>query len=365
MQRGRILVWGLSNNRAGTEGVIYNYATHAEGVRFDFLCYEEPHNYSKLFSESTDNRYFVIPIKIKHPIAYMKALRRFMRDHGHEYSALWFNTNDVSNIDLLILARRYGIERRITHAHNSSIPNRLITKLFSWLNWNKCRKLTTERWACGEAAGRFFYGDDGFLIVPNKVDADARRFSAERRVEVREKHGLQEAKVVGTLGRLAEQKNQAYLIRLMPALLANNPDTCLLFVGEGPLEEELRSLACEVGVEGRVIFAGQQADVGAYLSAMDVFAFPSFYEGLSLAILEAQYNGLPCVVSEGVSEESVISRSVSQVSLDDAEGWIRCLSESVRQPDSLILDRAERYNMEDISDLASAMFLGQSKSCSV
>ena len=99
----RVLVWGLSNNRAGTEAVIEAYVRAADPqvYCFDFLCYDEPLNYAGLFSEDGCNRVFQIPIKIKHPFAHRKALKAFMDEHAHEYYAVWFNANDISNIDFL------------------------------------------------------------------------------------------------------------------------------------------------------------------------------------------------------------------------------------------------------------------------
>lgn len=354
--RSRVLVWGLSNNRAGTEMVIYNYAKNAPDVSFDFLCYEEPLNFSDLFSANNKNRYFVIPIKLKRPIAYMRALRSFMRKHGHEYSTLWFNVNDVSNIDLLKYAEKLGIERRITHIHNSNIPDKLITKLFSKLNWRSCNEATTERWACGECAGRFLYGSQDFEVIPNRVDEYASRFSEEERKTIRTRHGIEDSWVIGTLGRLSTQKNQDYLLELMPDVVSRAQNAILLIVGDGRLRNELEAKSRALGVEDNVIFAGSQRDIGSYLSAMDVFVLPSHYEGLSLSILEAQFNGLPCVTSMGVSRESIISTGFSRIPLGERIRWVDALLSANRESVELASDAMERFGMRNIKEEAGKMF---------
>ena len=114
----RVLVWGLSNNRAGTEAVIEAYVRAADPQKysFDFLCYDDPVNYGCLFSGSSYNRVFKLPIKIAHPFRHRKALASFMDEHANEYEAVWFNANDISNIDILLAAEKKGIKHRICTA---------------------------------------------------------------------------------------------------------------------------------------------------------------------------------------------------------------------------------------------------------
>lgn len=355
--RSRVLVWGLSNNRAGTEMVIYNYAKSLPDIAFDFLCYDEPLNFPDLFPAGGKNRYFVIPIKIKRPFAYVRALRRFMREHGHEYSTLWFNVNDVSNIDLLKYAESYGIGRRITHMHNSSIPDKLVTRLFSKLNWAETKRLTTDKWACSQSAGQYLFGESGFRVVPNLVNAEASAFSEAARDSIRASYGIDKAFVVGMVGRLAEQKNPRFVLSLFPDIVALCPNAVLLFVGNGILESALKQQAKELGIEDRVVFAGSQKDVGAFLSAMDVLAVPSLYEGMSLTVLEAQFNGVPCVFSEGIERDSFISLNVVQKPLEDRAGWISSLTSMKRVPGSLIDEQASRFDLSNPSACPEALFV--------
>lgn len=350
----RILVWGLSNNRAGTEAVINNYVSRINDISFDFLCYEEPLNYSNLFV-GTNNRYYVIPLKIKHPISYKINLERFMKIHHTEYSTVWCNINDVSNIDLLILAKRYGIKRRIVHMHNSRIPDVFITQLFSKLNWRKCLKLATDKWACSEEAGCFLYGLMPFKVIPNMVNADACAFDIEKRMRLRGELGFDDSYVIGNVGRLDVQKNQQFLIKILPNLLKNNPKTKLLFVGEGPLKKELQDFAYTMGVSKEVVFCGAQSDIQGYLSVFDIFAFPSLYEGLSLSILEAQFNGLPCIISEGVGRESVISNGTTIIDLKNEKKWTEALLKFTRD-DATLNESASRFDIANIDSIINEMF---------
>lgn len=353
--RNRVLVWGLSNNRAGTEAVIYNYVSHLPNVSFDFLCYEAPENFHDLF-DGTDNSYYVIPVKKKHPIANWCALRSFMKEHSNEYSAVWANLNDLSNIDILVQAKRCGIPRRITHIHSAGLPDVFVTKFFSKLNYRKCLRLTTDRWACSKAAGDALYGSMAYRIIPNAVDAKGHAFDAAKRDEVRTRWGIKDRFVIGTVGRLSKEKNHRLLIDSLPEILIRHPDAVLMLVGDGALHNDLEDQARQLGVNNSVLFVGSQKDVQAYLSAFDVFAFPSLYEGLSLSLLEAQFNGLPCVVSDGVSREAFISTNLRVVSLDDEPAWSSAISDARRLPDSLDVERAQRFTFDYIEEVAPTLF---------
>lgn len=355
MGKKRVLVWGLSNNRAGTERVIRTYVQHAPNCSFDFLCYENPANHADLF-EGTDNRYFVIPVKINHPIANWIALRRFMREHAHEYSTLWFNVNEISNIDLLKLAYDYGIPKRATHMHNPSFPDVWITKLFSQLNWKTCLRLSTDYWACSKESGAFLFKGAPFQVITNFVDGDACAFDSVKREEVRARYDVSEStKLIGTVGRLAPQKNQRLLIKVLPGVLEKMPNASLMLVGEGELRDELTALASKLKVSDHVIFAGSQSDVRAYLSAFDVFAFPSVFEGLGISLLEAQFNLLPCVVSEAIPEAARISSSFKKVSLADEEGWVDALLSASRK-ESYLEKQSQQYDISNIGHVVERMF---------
>ena len=234
------------------------------------------------------------------------------------------NFNNLSNIDALAAAARKGIPRRIAHVHSASYSGGIPQQMLSTLHKRQYGRYVTDRWACSKMAGEFFFGLDSFEVVPNAIDYGKFVFSPSARDVVRASLGVGDGLLLGTVGRLDKAKNQAHLISLTARIRAKRPNVQLLIVGEGPCENELRREARDLGIEDAVYVVGAQSDVGAYLSALDVFLFPSFFEGLGLSLIEAQVNGLPCIVSEGISPEATISSAVEMVPLGDAEQW--CLS---------------------------------------
>ena len=357
VEKKRILVWGLSNNRAGTEAVIHNYAKLINAVSFDFLTFEQPDNYQDLFTKDRDNRYYVICPKTKNPLRYYADLIHFMKAHAQEYTALWFNTNHAANIDLLKLAKRFGISRRIVHSHNSQDPQERLLRLLAHHNVSQCVSLATDRWACSTQAGEYLFGSQPFRLVPNLVDANARKYDATKRRRIREKLGMDNTLVIGTVGRLSFQKNQEFLIAIAKKLRSQNIAFSIVIVGNGELHDKLTTEIRESNLSGNILLVGSQPDVQAYLSAFDIFAFPSRFEGLPLALLEAQFNGLPCVVSDAIPTDAFISHDLVQLSLANIDEWVTAVTTLHRSSQPQLTNRANLYDLHHQNSNAEKLFL--------
>lgn len=355
MEKRRILVWGMSNNIAGTEMVINNYSSALPELSFDYLCYSYPSNYSHLLDNGR-NRFFTLPVKIKSPIAYWHALKQFSKAHFDEYSTLWFNINDVSNIDLLRMAVHSNIPRRIVHMHNGGMPSCAVTQLFSKLNWDSCLGFATDEWACSKVAGDFLFGSDNYIVVPNMVDPGKVSFSSEKRAMIRSRYGVEDALVIGSIGRLEDQKNYQFLIKVLRELTDKGIDSVLLLVGEGSKKDELESLAKSANVGDRLILAGSQSDVQGFYSSFDLAAYPSLYEGLSLAIVEAQFNGLPCILSDTISSETIISNEVVLLSTENPEEWAEAALHLSRNKQCLAKPKSDYFDIRGIRSRATELF---------
>ena len=159
----------------------------------------------------------------------------------------------------------------------------------------------------------------------------------ERRAAVRASLGIDaDAPVVITVGRREYQKGQRYLIEAVPDLLAHHPDLVVLIAGrDGHASQQLANLAASLGVEEVVRFLGHRSDIGDLLAAADVFVFPSVYEGLGGASLEALAMGLPLVVSDIAALREVVSadENGTLVPPGDAGSLADAISELLRDPD--------------------------------
>ena len=267
---------------------------------------------------------------------YFKALKELMSKYP--YTAVHAHT--MFSIGWVMLAaKQMKIPVRVSHAHSALIDgNGLVKSVYE----NVMRKLilscSTDLVACGEKAGIRLYGEKAYKkrgnLILNGIDTKIFSFSQVKRDEIRNKFNISDKFVLGHTGRLAEVKNQSFILKLMPEILKQRDNAVLMLIGDGDDRQMLENTAKELGVYDKVIFVGNVTNVQDYLSAMDVFVFPSLYEGLPLSILEVQANGLPCVISDTVPPDVFLTELIHPLSLKEPEShWINKILSVNRQPD--------------------------------
>lgn len=185
--------------------------------------------------------------------------------------------------------------------------------------------------ACSAEAGEWLFGKDAckkenYYFLPNAVDLERFRPDDAVRDRYRREMGLEDKLVIGHVGRYSEQKNHPFLIKLFEKLHEKRPDARLLLVGGGERMEQTRETVMKLGLSDAVIMTGNRDDVDALLQAMDIFAFPSLWEGLPVTLVEAQAAGLPCVIADNISSDVDITPLVTRLPIDDPEVWAEELS---------------------------------------
>ena len=267
--------------------------------------------------------------------SYIRALNRFFREH-REYTIIHGQMTNTAAIYMPI-AKRYGVTTRIAHSHNTRAKAGFLGFVTDFLQ-RFIYKTATDWFACSKAAAYWFYPPEAVeggkvTIIPNAVDADRFRFDETKRMRMRRELGVEGGIAVGCVARFRPEKNQAFLLPVLQELLKIDPDARLVYVGEGPCEEEVKHRARAMGLMDRVLFLGTRTDIQDVLQALDVFVLPSLWEGLPVAGIEAQASGLHCVVSDGISKEMDILGMVDFVPLDAPCGeWARRIAQSARKP---------------------------------
>lgn len=247
----------------------------------------------------------------RQPLRLARGVHRVLGAAG-PYDVVHGHLHHLSGPALAAAAAR-GVPRRISHSHNDS---RSIDGQGSWLRkgYRATLKAAVARFGTHHLAvsdkaaislhGRGWAQRPNVTILPCALDFAA---FARDPAPLRPALGISdEAPVFGTVGRLAEEKNQAFLLEVLRELLPTLPEARLLLAGDGPERPRLEGLAATWGLGERVHFLGQRQDVADVLAAMDVFLFPSHFEGLGLAAIESQAAGVPALISSGVSEEVVV-----------------------------------------------------------
>ncbi|MDO4197493.1 MAG: glycosyltransferase [Erysipelotrichaceae bacterium] len=164
------------------------------------------------------------------------------------------------------------------------------------------------------------HGIDNTAVIRNAVDFNKFRNISKAKEEIRKEIGIPvDAYVVGNVGRFAYQKNQEFLVNVFKDVLKKKDNAYLLLVGRGSLEEDLKKQIKDLGIEDKVMMLTNRTDVPELFKAMDVFVFPSRFEGLGIVLIEAQVSGLPCVTSDQIPWEAYQSNQITRLSLDESK----------------------------------------------
>lgn len=334
-----VLIFGMNDNSGGIESFLMNYIRRMQGkeIQFDFLCNTEVVAYEdelrKLNCKITK-----ITARSVNAKEYQLELKEFFDKYAKTYQVIWVNVCSLANIDYLKFAKKYGIPKRIIHSHNSQNMDSKLRGILHWLNRFVIEKYATDFWACSEGAGKWFYNEKirnkpSYRIIHNAIDVHHYEFSKENRVLYRKKMNISEKTVIGNIGRLHFQKNQMFLIDIFKEYKKLNENSCLLLIGQGEDEIKLRQHVKELNLENDVSFLGIRKDIPQLLSAMDIFVFPSLFEGLSLVSLEVQASGILMFASEQIIPEEIrISDLLYTLSLDNgASYWAESIEKKRRQ----------------------------------
>lgn len=259
-------------------------------------------------------------------------------------------------------AYKAGVGKRIAHSHATEENcvmgkvKKTVSDIYRAVMRVVIKKYATDIVGCSEKAGEYMCGKRLFrergTVLPNYVNTDEYSFNAERRLQKRKELGITNELLVGHTGSIYWIKNQTFLVSLLARLLELRPDARLMLIGEETDKGETRALAERLNVADKVMFMGSRDDIPDLLCAMDIFMFPSRFEALPIAPIEAQAAGLPCIVSTGVTEEIKATDSFVRLSLDvPSEQWIKKILEfsALDRNKSDLTELKARYSAQSVA----------------
>lgn len=304
--------------RGGLETMLMNYYRHIDRnkVQFDFLVHR---NFEADYDQEIldlGGKIYKLPRLNPFSKTYLNKLDQFFKNHT-EYKIVHSHLDCMAGLPLKY-AKRNSVPVRIAHAHstNQTKDKKYLLKLLFKMN---IKKNATDLFACAQDAGIWMFRCNQFHVMNNAIDAKAYVVNIEIGKEVRQELQIPEdAFVVGHVGRFAPPKNHKFIVEIFSEVLKVKHNSFLLLVGDGELKKEIEILTSVLGIKNQVIFTGMRSDVNRILQAMDVFLFPSTYEGLPLSIIEAQAAGLPCLISDKVPIECRKTDLVRQLSLKES-----------------------------------------------
>ena len=326
----------------GSQTLMLNLYRHIdrERMQFDFILDHPDGTYFAEDVKALGARIYTMPsFRGTNAGEIRRDWNNFFYTHP-DYTVLHSHVRSYASLYLPI-AKRHGL-KTIIHSHNSSNGEGMSAVVKNLLQ-RPLRDQADVLMACSRDAGRWLYGEracesDRFVFLPNAVDTARFAPDPARRRALRKELGVEGRLVIGHVGRFHPQKNHSFLLDVFQCVHQQFPRSTLLLVGDGELRREVIEKAVALGVADDVILTGNRNDVPDLLGAMDRFAFPSLFEGLPVTLIEAQAAGLPCLISDAITEDVDISPLITRLPLGDAELWAR----------EILLDRPRQDVREEI-----------------
>ena len=308
----RVLQVATYMGRGGLESMIMNCYRHIdrEKVQFDFLVHRQEQAAFDDEIESLGGKIYRLPRLVPWSKSYLSALNHFFDEHS-EYKIVHVHQDCLSSV-ILKAAAQHNVPVRVAHSHSISQDKNLKYPIKLWYK-QSIPKYATNLFACGKDAGDWMFGGASFRIINNAIDVATYTYNPAKCQEVRQQLGLENNLTIGHVGRFNQPKNHPFLLDIFAALLKKEPNAILLLVGGGEDMPKIQAKAQTLGIAEHVRFLGVRSDVAALMQAMDVFVFPSLYEGLPVTMVEAQATGLPCLISDKVPPECIITEGLVDI----------------------------------------------------
>ena len=307
-------------DRHGAETMIMNIYRNIDRskIQFDFIIHtNEKCDYNDEINKLGGKIYSVPRYAGINHFKYKKAWADFFNIHP-EYRIIHGHMRSTAAIYLKI-AKKHGLIT-IAHSHSTASRGNKAVQLVKNMMHLPIRYTADYLFACSAEAGKWLFGKkaikkDNYKIIKNAIDVEEYLFNETKRKEMRKALGIEDKFVVGHAGSFTYPKNHKFLIDVFCQVEMQNKNSVLLFAGDGELRPQIEKRISSLGIKNKVILTGVVSNVNDYMQAMDVFVFPSIWEGLPVTIVEAQASGLPCIISDKITNEVCITPYIKSVPL--------------------------------------------------
>ena len=351
-------------DRGGAETMIMNLYRNInkEKVQFDFVVHTEKHcDYEGEVLGMGGKIYSFPKYRGVNTLQYIKAWKEFFHNHL-EHQIVHGHMRSTASIYLAIAKRhqRYTV----VHSHNVSSGKGISAIVKDVLQF-PLRYIADYFFACSITAGEWLFGErivkgKKFEVLPNAIEAKKYIYDETIRKRVRKELKIEDKIVIGHIGRFHPQKNHTFLIDLFEQVNLKSKQFVLLLIGEGELKENIQALVKEKKLQEDVLFLGMREDVNEILQAMDIFLFPSLYEGLGIVTIEAEAADLPVVCSTNVPSDVALTEKIQFLSLDDMEAWIKVIESHTKlkeRKNNLVIIQEAGYDIQSTTEKLEQFYL--------
>ena len=348
MYKKKILHISLTKSIGGIASFQRNLfnSTDKNAIVFEFVTTYRDSALIPFFEENNVKIHRLPPQKTVLP--YCWSLYRLLKTE--KYDAVHIHKNSCANPMAFIICYIAGVKRIIAHSHNTASVGGKAADIFHFLFRPLVRKISDIKLACSAEAAMWLYGkkyfknNDTIQIIKNGINTDLFSYNEKVRNEVRAEFGWDNKLVLGHVGNFIPQKNHYFMVDIISEIIKSEKNAVILFLGRGDAIDSVREYAIKKGVLDHIEFMGSRPDIARFYQAMDLFLFPSFHEGLPIAGVEAQAADLPCLFSDTITSEIMITnRAVSMPLGPGAAEWAK-----------KSISLAKTYGRKNVSDKITA-----------
>ena len=347
----RLLCIVSSLNAGGAETFMMKVLRNLpDGYKIDFVTSASSGVYEKEVLE-LGGKIHRVPLRTKHPLRTFLCIRNVVAQNGY-HCVLKLCDTPIGVFDLLA-AKAGGAKKLCARSCNASSNEGTIRKIVNTVLRPLFNRITSVKIAPSRLAAEYTFGkkeveNRKVFFLNNGLDLSLFQYSEIARKNIRQELQIpDDVTVYGHIGRFNQQKNHDFLIEVFEKIHQQENDTVFVLVGIGELMQQIKEKVHQKGLDGSVKFLGLRSDIPAILSAMDVFVFPSFYEGMPNTVIEAQATGLPCVIADTITREANITGLVEYLPLGDAEHWAASAKQAMRtvRPDTHKMFYEQHYDI--------------------
>lgn len=254
-----------------------------------------------------------------------REMKKLFKDNG--YDIVHAHITSLSFVALRA-AKKAGVQVRVCHAHSTSHPSEKVWVVKNTLK-HFSKTYATHLAGCSRYACRWLYGKkrgDGAFVLKNAINLDKFTRDETQSQKLRQQYGYEGKKVVGHIGRLEFQKNPLFLIDIFAEVAKQRDDARFVMVGGGSMLEKTKQKADSLGLGDKVEIFTEKKAVEEFYRLFDIFVLPSRFEGLPLVAVEAQAMGIPCLLSEKITDETDITGHCAFLPIKSAQTWADCIT---------------------------------------
>lgn len=346
--------------RGGAETLVMNLYRRIdrEKIQFDFVIHTS--DKAAYYDEIIDlgGKIYVCPqYKVYNHFKYKKWWKNFLVNHP-EYTIVHGHVRSTASIYLKITRKlkRYAI----AHSHSTSSGKGLRGIIKNILQ-HGIRRNADYFMGCSNEANEWLFGKkvarnkEKCEVLKNGIDTNTFAYNRKIECDMRKKLGIENKFVVGTVGRIEEPKNPMFIVEVFSEIYKRNDNAVFLWVGDGSLMEQVKNKCRELNVIDNFIFVGSKSNVSDYLQTMNVFLFPSLWEGFGISLIEAQAVGMPCVVSNTIVKEAFVTDLLDVVNLNEPSAiWAETCLNHVNKENKITKKKIEERGL-DIHDITKKL----------